>query len=54
MRFLKACIGRKVNENDSPNLEGQMEVSQNSIKEKDSNEEEDGTNMSHIEEKTVI
>jgi len=32
---------------------GEWKVSQNSDKEKDSNEEEDGTDMSHIEEKIV-
>jgi len=54
MRFHESCIGKEVNKKDSTNLEGQKEMSQNNDKEKDSNEEEDGEDMSHIDEKTVL
>ena len=58
MRFLEECIGRDVSKEDSSSPERQLELSHSSGKEKDSNEEydeeKDGTNMSHIEEKTFI
>lgn len=54
MRFFEECIGRDVNEEDSFNLEGKMKVSHNSDKEKNRNVQEDGINMSHAKEESIL
>ena len=58
MRFLEECIGRDVSKKDSASSERQIELSHSCDKEEDINEEciEEGneTNLSHIEENTII
>ena len=54
MRFVEECIGRDVNGDDSVSVEGLMEMSCKSDKEKNSNVKEDGAHMTHIEERSIL